>query len=386
MVTKYQGSPYRGVPLGMGGTYQSNRRPIWAVYRYAIDAMQSVCLREAGKKPDDPLAEETTLIQQTFGGYLRSKIRCSRCKSKSERCERMMDLTVEIDGNISTLDEALLRFTSPEILDGKNKYECGRLVFPCSLIVEVEHARIRYGVILVSNLCSVRKALAHELEQARKTRRSKGKPGGSLVAQQKTCFYPQRMMGDHPNFHSSDLFNERLRLVRNDSSSDSSSLFDEGSSCSTESTRDSTSTEEYWERMSGESDSVNLNSPLRVVEESDGFTCSPLSGRHSSKAVLSGSMPDHHRDDDDDDDNDSECIANSSGREINQVEAERPGRVKHHSDERRSFLYPDKNEHCRNLTTEQCRAIETGWINPNEVKSGIVSRRPSRERSARTFY
>ncbi|RZS26530.1 hypothetical protein BHM03_00059909 [Ensete ventricosum] len=153
MVTKYQGSPYRGVPLGMGGTYQSNRRPIWAVYRYAIDAMQSVCLREAGKKPDDPLAEETTLIQQTFGGYLRSKIRCSRCKSKSERCERMMDLTVEIDGNISTLDEALLRFTSPEILDGKNKYECGRLVFPCSLIVEVEHARIRYGVILVSNLC-----------------------------------------------------------------------------------------------------------------------------------------------------------------------------------------------------------------------------------------
>ncbi|RRT60046.1 hypothetical protein B296_00043726 [Ensete ventricosum] len=117
------GSPYRGELLGMGGTYQSNRRPIWAVYRYAIDAMQSVCLREAGKKPDDPLAEETTLIQQTFGGYLRSKIRCSRCKSKSERCERMMDLTVEIDGNISTLDEALHRFTSPEILDGENKYE-----------------------------------------------------------------------------------------------------------------------------------------------------------------------------------------------------------------------------------------------------------------------
>lgn len=186
-------------------------------------------------------------------------------------------------------------------------------------------------------------------------------------------------MSDHSNFHSSDLFNERLRPLRNDSSSDSSSLFDEGSSCSTESTRDSTSTEEYWERMSGESDSVNLNSPLRVLEESDGFTRSPLSSRHSAKAVLSGSMPDHHRDDD------SECIANSSGREINQVEAERPGCVKHHSDESRSFLYPDKKEHCRNLI-EQCRDIETGWINPNEVKSGILLRRPSRERTARTFY
>lgn len=56
------------------------------------------------------------------------QIRCSRCKGKSERCERMMDVTVEIDGNIATLDEALLRFTSIEILDGENKYECDRLV------------------------------------------------------------------------------------------------------------------------------------------------------------------------------------------------------------------------------------------------------------------
>ncbi|RRT79994.1 hypothetical protein BHE74_00029554, partial [Ensete ventricosum] len=94
--------------------------------RYAIDCMQSACLKEARKKPDGLLADETTLIQQIFGGYLRSKIRCSRCKGKSERCERMMDVTVEIDGNISTLDEALLRFTSTEILDGENKYECDR--------------------------------------------------------------------------------------------------------------------------------------------------------------------------------------------------------------------------------------------------------------------
>lgn len=57
------------------------------------------------------------------------QIRCGRCKGKSERCERMMDLTVEIDGDITTLDEALTRFTSPEILDGENKYKCDRLVF-----------------------------------------------------------------------------------------------------------------------------------------------------------------------------------------------------------------------------------------------------------------
>jgi hypothetical protein len=42
--------------------------------------------------------------------------------------ERMMDLTVEIDGDIDTLEEALGQFTAPEILDKDNKYNCGRFV------------------------------------------------------------------------------------------------------------------------------------------------------------------------------------------------------------------------------------------------------------------
>jgi len=43
----------------------------------------------------------------------------------------MMDLTVEIDGDIETLEEALGQFTAPEILDKDNKYNCGRFVtFP----------------------------------------------------------------------------------------------------------------------------------------------------------------------------------------------------------------------------------------------------------------
>lgn len=36
--------------------------------------MQSVCLKEAGLNAEAPLAEETTLIQLIFGGYLRSKV------------------------------------------------------------------------------------------------------------------------------------------------------------------------------------------------------------------------------------------------------------------------------------------------------------------------
>ncbi|KAI3776666.1 hypothetical protein L1987_46454 [Smallanthus sonchifolius] len=94
--------------------------------RYAINTLQSVCLKEAGTNATNALQEETTLIGLTFGGYLRSKIQCMKCGGKSERHEQMMDLTVEIEGNIGTLEEALDKFTHTEMLDGENKYKCGR--------------------------------------------------------------------------------------------------------------------------------------------------------------------------------------------------------------------------------------------------------------------
>ena len=51
-----------------------------------------------------------------------------KCHYKSERQERMMDLTVEIEGDIGKLEDALRQFTGTEILDGDNKYQCGRSV------------------------------------------------------------------------------------------------------------------------------------------------------------------------------------------------------------------------------------------------------------------
>ncbi|KAL5846976.1 hypothetical protein ACOSQ3_010500 [Xanthoceras sorbifolium] len=113
--------PRIGSQLGNGSEEDAHE-----FLRYAIDMMQSVCIKEAGVNGSGPLAEETTIIGLTFGGYLRSKIKCMKCQGKSERQERMMDLTVEIEGDIVSLEEALRRFTSTEILDGDNKYQCGR--------------------------------------------------------------------------------------------------------------------------------------------------------------------------------------------------------------------------------------------------------------------
>lgn len=42
--------------------------------RHAIDTMQSVCLMEAGINASGSSEEDTTLMGQTFGGYLRSKV------------------------------------------------------------------------------------------------------------------------------------------------------------------------------------------------------------------------------------------------------------------------------------------------------------------------
>ncbi|RDX67763.1 Ubiquitin carboxyl-terminal hydrolase 16, partial [Mucuna pruriens] len=94
--------------------------------RLAVETMQSVCLMESRDNTSDSLKEETNLMGLTFGGYLQSKIKCMKCGGKSERQERMMDLTVEIEGEIATLEEALRQFTSAETLDGENKYHCVR--------------------------------------------------------------------------------------------------------------------------------------------------------------------------------------------------------------------------------------------------------------------
>ncbi|KAM3683440.1 hypothetical protein ACB098_12G147200 [Castanea mollissima] len=63
---------------GIGGVIGSAfAAPIKTIFgascEYAIDTMQSVCLKEAGVKASGSLEEETTVMGRTFGGYLRFK-------------------------------------------------------------------------------------------------------------------------------------------------------------------------------------------------------------------------------------------------------------------------------------------------------------------------
>ncbi|KAH7404636.1 hypothetical protein KP509_15G035800 [Ceratopteris richardii] len=93
--------------------------------RVAIDSMQSICLDNVGgERSVDQRTQETTLIQHIFGGHLQSQVRCMECHHESYKYENMMDLTVEIHGNVETLEDALGQFTTTEWLDGENKYKC----------------------------------------------------------------------------------------------------------------------------------------------------------------------------------------------------------------------------------------------------------------------
>lgn len=98
--------------------------------RISIDSMQSICLDEVGgEKLVDQTMQKTTFIQQMFGGSLQSKVQCMRCYRESLCFENMLDLTVEIHGDIESLEDALAQFTASELLDGENKYKCNRCKF-----------------------------------------------------------------------------------------------------------------------------------------------------------------------------------------------------------------------------------------------------------------
>ncbi|GMH10708.1 hypothetical protein Nepgr_012549 [Nepenthes gracilis] len=95
--------------------------------RFAVDTMQSLCLDECGgEKLLHPKSQETTLIQHIFGGQLQSQVICTQCNQVSNQFENMMDLTVEIQGDATSLEECLEQFAAKEWLHGDNMYKCDR--------------------------------------------------------------------------------------------------------------------------------------------------------------------------------------------------------------------------------------------------------------------
>ncbi|XP_047960196.1 ubiquitin carboxyl-terminal hydrolase 15-like [Salvia hispanica] len=117
--------------------------------RLLVASMQTICLEGfGGENVVDPRRQDTTFIQHTFGGTLRSKVKCMICHHESERYEKMMDLTLEIFGWVKSLEDALTQFTSEEDLVGDNMYRCAR----CATYV---HARKQLHIKEAPNILTI---------------------------------------------------------------------------------------------------------------------------------------------------------------------------------------------------------------------------------------
>ncbi|XP_064323232.1 ubiquitin carboxyl-terminal hydrolase 36 isoform X1 [Phalacrocorax carbo] len=91
--------------------------------RYTIDAMQKACLNGCTKL--DRQTQATTLVHQIFGGYLRSRVKCSVCKGVSDTYDPYLDLALEIR-QAADIVRALELFVKSDLLGGENAYMCAK--------------------------------------------------------------------------------------------------------------------------------------------------------------------------------------------------------------------------------------------------------------------
>lgn len=84
----------------------------------------TVCSYVFGIRKLPHSVQETTAVHQIFGGYLRSQVRCLKCKAESNTYDPCLDLSVDI--NTSTnLQKALKDFIKVDHIGGRdNKYKC----------------------------------------------------------------------------------------------------------------------------------------------------------------------------------------------------------------------------------------------------------------------
>ncbi|XP_038632552.1 ubiquitin carboxyl-terminal hydrolase 36 isoform X2 [Scyliorhinus canicula] len=91
--------------------------------RYTIDAMQKACLSGCTKL--ERQTQATSLVHQIFGGYLRSRVKCSVCKSVSDTYDPYLDIALEIR-QAPNIVRALELFVKPDFLSGENAYMCAK--------------------------------------------------------------------------------------------------------------------------------------------------------------------------------------------------------------------------------------------------------------------
>ncbi|KAL6259800.1 hypothetical protein P5V15_009711 [Pogonomyrmex californicus] len=90
--------------------------------RYLLEGMERAYLTRHKATKLDSYSKETTPINQIFGGYIRTEVKCLQCQHVSTTFQHFQDLLLDIR-KANTLDEALNSYFSREQLDN-NDYKC----------------------------------------------------------------------------------------------------------------------------------------------------------------------------------------------------------------------------------------------------------------------
>lgn len=202
------------------------------------------------------------------------------------------------------------------------------------------------------------KAIPSWINGKNATSRSRPTSTHASVAQNFPCSIPKDRTPSFESFYARYL--QVQRIMEEDSSSDNSSLIssnsDEGS-CSTDATRDSTSTDELSDFIFGDS-GRSWNSPSRNPYDSDtsSSSSSPLCSTHSPHSYS--------------EQNSAPSFPKTTGP---QSEGSIP------------FLHSDTTRHCRKLvTSSSCRETDSArlGLNPfHDVCSGVSCSKSTRERT-----
>ncbi|XP_072618797.1 ubiquitin carboxyl-terminal hydrolase 17-like protein 6 [Vulpes vulpes] len=118
------GRVLRPLPLLLAAFHRGKQEDAHEYLMFILDAMQQACLPE--DKPSDPeRPQDSTLIQQLFGGYWKSQIQCLHCQGISSTLEPYLDISLDI-GAAQSVSQALEQLVKPQLLEGENAYHCSK--------------------------------------------------------------------------------------------------------------------------------------------------------------------------------------------------------------------------------------------------------------------
>lgn len=90
--------------------------------RHLLENMEKAYLNRCKAQKFDPYSKETTPINQIFGGYIRTEVKCLRCSYASTTFQHIQDLILDIR-KASKVEDAMDQYFSKERLE-ENSYKC----------------------------------------------------------------------------------------------------------------------------------------------------------------------------------------------------------------------------------------------------------------------